>query len=590
MNACAERAGEPALVAGRATALVVWSVWLAMVVGALLIVARDGSNVPSWDDWDMVPTLTGEQPVTLEWLWSQHNEHRVPLPRLFTLALARLTVVDFRVLMVFDVLALASMAAAMLVVAGRLRGRASLTDAFFPLVLLHWGHATNLLWGWQIEYFASVVLSCIALIAIVLRRASTRPTGGFAAGICILLLPLCGATGLVLVPALAAWLAYSAWLHARTSGASRRDACLLMGLAAAALLLVELYFIGWERVPWHPTGHSVHGMLENALRFATIGLGPATRALWPYSGFVTFLVSGLTGALLARVCWREPRERGRAAGLLLFLGAMAALALAIGTRRNGFEPRYVLLAVPAWCCMYFAWSVYGSPRHERAARALFLALAGVVVWPNTRLGESYGQELRSHLAAFERDMAAGVPMHELIHRYGDHLHPHHDIPTEYLPMLRRAGIGAYRLLHEDPPFREVAVALDPIGSGDVEWSDSTATLIGPKPWIEFGLPADVHAAGIRLRYEYHDEEGTLPFVGISWKRSDQVGFPRERSRKYSPTGDRANWERGTWSRRHDPATTMTVWVADPVGQLLITANATPGAFVITELVLLVPKE
>ena len=47
------------------TSLFVWAVWARMLVAALVFVRTYGSNVPSWDEWDMVPTLTGEQPVTL---------------------------------------------------------------------------------------------------------------------------------------------------------------------------------------------------------------------------------------------------------------------------------------------------------------------------------------------------------------------------------------------------------------------------------------------------------------------------------------------------------------------------------------------
>src|SRR5215470_13424327 len=62
--------------------LFVWTIWVLMLGASLAFIWKYGSNVPSWDGWDMVPTLTGEQPITVSWLWSQHNEHRVPLPRL----------------------------------------------------------------------------------------------------------------------------------------------------------------------------------------------------------------------------------------------------------------------------------------------------------------------------------------------------------------------------------------------------------------------------------------------------------------------------------------------------------------------------
>src|SRR3954471_11189852 len=119
----------------RAGAAVAWGAWAVMLAAVICFVARYASNVPSWDDWDMIPTLTRNQPVTWEWLWSQHNEHRVPLPRLIFLGLDRLTVIDMRVTMYFDVLLMAALAAAMIVAAARLRGRSSASDAFFPLAL-----------------------------------------------------------------------------------------------------------------------------------------------------------------------------------------------------------------------------------------------------------------------------------------------------------------------------------------------------------------------------------------------------------------------------------------------------------------------
>lgn len=95
----------------------VWAVCIVMTAATLLFVAHFSSNVPSWDDWDMVPTLTGEQPVTLGWLWSQHNEHRVPLPRLILLGLKGIVGINFRAAMFFDVLALTLLAATMIIIA-----------------------------------------------------------------------------------------------------------------------------------------------------------------------------------------------------------------------------------------------------------------------------------------------------------------------------------------------------------------------------------------------------------------------------------------------------------------------------------------
>jgi hypothetical protein len=570
---------------------IAWGVWATLFAAALFFVAHYASNVPSWDDWDMIPTLTRNQPVTWDWLWSQHNEHRVPVPRLIFLGLNRLTLVDMRVTMYFDVLVMAALAAAMMLTAARLRGRPGAEDAFFPLVLLHWGQAANLLWGWQLQFFASVALACVALLSIV-RAGTTVPVrrAAVTVGVCALLLPLCGANGLGMVPALAAWpLALALLPEDWSGGTNTRDSRVIAALGVGALALTALYFIGWERVPYHPKSQSVYQSLKTSVQFATIGLGPATRNAWPLSGLATLAALGVTTLLLIRV-WRDrPAERARVAGLLCFLAALGSLALGLGLGRNGFETRYVTLALPAWCALYFAWVLYGDRARRWAPAALTLASLAAL-WGNTVFGLDYARELRGQLGGFERDLAAGVPLHQLLHRYGPWLHPHQDMPQRYLPMLKRARVGNYTALQLDPPFRVVPLDLHPVETTQLVWHDSTARVLGPRPALLFRLPGDRVVQGIRLRYRYRSDDGTLPYIGLRWKPGSQAEFAPERFYKYSPTGDRANWERGTWDSIHDSATTLTVWISDTIREVGITPDFRPAVFKIDELSLLVPED
>lgn len=574
---------------GRA-GLVVWAVWLALVAGGLGFVARFGSNVPSWDDWDMVPVLTHEQPVTLEWLWSQHNEHRVPLPRLVFLGLHRLLGVDFRVTMYADVLALGAIAAALTALATRLRGRPAYADVFFPLALLHWGQAANLLWGWQLQFVLSVALASVALLA--LARAGGRRSlalAGFVVGGAALLLPLCGANGVGLAPALALWPLYVAARLPRTPGGRRSGAAVaLAALGGAGLALSALYFVGWERVPYHPRSTGPIATLKTALKFFAIGLGPAVRSVWPLSGLAVVALFALGGFRLLEAWRTRPAERPRGAGLLLFFGAMACLALGLGLGRNGFETRYVTLAVPAWCGLYLTALLYGGPRVGPRMEVALAAAAALALWPNTAFGLAYARDLRDHLAGFERDLAAGTPLPRLVERYGNYLHPHHDIPGEYLPMLRRAGVKGYAALRDGPPLAALPIRLVPAALHQVRWTDSTAHATGDEPWVVFDLGRDVPVAGIRLVYRYRSERSPLPYVGLAWKSGTEPDFAPERFKKYSPTGDRANWERGTWTRIHDSATTVTVWTSDTVRWLRLIPNYAPGELRIGELDLLAP--
>lgn len=364
---------------------------------------------------------------------------------------------------------------------------------------------------------------------------------------------------------------------------------MLVVISAIALLLTAIYFVGWEPVPYHPKSYSVYQSLKTSLQFLTIGLGPAIRDWWPAMGIMTILVFGATVMRLATVWHEQPAERGRAIGLLLFLGAMASLALGLGLGRNGFETRYVTLAVPAWCCAYFVWELYPVPVLRWLPAALGL-VATVSLWPNTRFGVAYAEELRGWLGRFERDLASGVPAHELIHRYGPWLHPHQDIVADYLRLLRDAQVGPYRALRLDGSFRAIPVPLDPIQTEQLEWHDSTARVAGPRPALLFQLPADQYVGGIRLRYQYKSDDGTLPYIGVRWRPSSQTEFAPERFYKYSPTGDRANWERGAWTRLGDSATTLTIWIADTVRQVGITPDFRPATFRIVELSLLVPEK
>src|SRR6516165_4289227 len=63
--------------------LFVWGIWAIMLLAALVLVGKYGSNVPFGDEWcACVGQLTGECPANASWLWKQENEHRLPLPKL----------------------------------------------------------------------------------------------------------------------------------------------------------------------------------------------------------------------------------------------------------------------------------------------------------------------------------------------------------------------------------------------------------------------------------------------------------------------------------------------------------------------------
>src|SRR5262249_34272259 len=91
----------------------------------------------------------GDKPIDLAYLWEQHNEHRIPVPKLIAWALLKVTHFDYRAGMFLNVLCLGLLAMAILLAIKQLRGHFQLSDIFFPIALLHFGHWENLVWSFK---------------------------------------------------------------------------------------------------------------------------------------------------------------------------------------------------------------------------------------------------------------------------------------------------------------------------------------------------------------------------------------------------------------------------------------------------------
>jgi hypothetical protein len=432
----------------------VWLVWASALAIVLGFIARDGRNLPFEEDWLMVAPMTHHEPHLGAWLWSQNSEHRLPLPRLVNLGLLRATG-DFRSTMVFDTLILAAVAAGMIVSARRLRGgRTSLADAFFPLLLLHLGQWDNLVWAWQIQFVLPTVLVCAVLLAI-LARPSSPPSGALAAGaaLAVASLPLAGANGLVLAPPLAAWLVYAWWAGRRTGQATPPGSVAAAG-GVAALVLCGVYFIGYQSSPWNGPSPGLAATLATTGKFIVYGLGPVTAKAWGVFGAVC--AAALVGSLaaLVRALRNEEEDRIRIVGLLAFFAACGLLAAALGWGRAGrvaelgrMSPRYALLAAPLLCAAYFSLLLYGSARLRRWGPAALAVLAALLFPLNTREGLKRREWFGAGMAAFERDLATGVPIDSLARRhYRFLLHWDEPLMAASMRQLRGAGFAPFRHL------------------------------------------------------------------------------------------------------------------------------------------------
>jgi hypothetical protein len=431
-------------------------VWLGQSYWLFQFIGFIGANIPYYDEWEMVPALTRARPITLGWLWSQHNEHRMFLSRLVYIAVVRFGHFDFRSGMYFDAGVLSLLAAACCIVARRVRGSTSYADAFFPLVLLHWGQAQNLDWAFQIAFVMTTAVVLAGLMLMVNPGALNWPAA-FGLGVCTVLLPLMSGAGLALVPALGLCTITSAWVMRRTR--PRRYIAwlpvLLLGLLGIALLIA--YFINYHRPARHPVSPNFAATALATLKILTAGFGSGAAAYWHRgSGLFVLGLSLTTAALLLSRMLPRDRERPRALRLGLFLVGMVGLAGGIGWARVAlfsgapFESRYVTLSVPFLCAIYFCWELAPRWRIGQFIQMTLCLVAALLVVRNHEHGYREAAEAYADRQVVLKDIRSGTPRAEIVKRHCGFLYYVCGDSTlsDRMRMLRDAHAGDFSILKE----------------------------------------------------------------------------------------------------------------------------------------------
>ena len=291
-----------------------------MTLAALGLLWQHGFHVPLYDEYlYIVPVLAGDRQVTLSWLWEFYGDNRTPLAKLVNVALLGATGNSFLAGPWFNVLALSSVALALMVTARQIRGCSRYVDALFPLILLSWSQWENLVWGMNLHFVLGHAILFSVLCLIVKGRSSLPMSMDLLLGVLVALLPACGPSPLAYVPALVVWLVY---LACRNGAAGRIGRAMVLGaFALLASAMVVLYFAGHSRgAASYPldVAASLRGALE-LLSMSLVSQKLAAARPWTLApelwvvlamGLILFIVT--SGLFLLRVAIRQPPERPRA--------------------------------------------------------------------------------------------------------------------------------------------------------------------------------------------------------------------------------------------------------------------------------------
>ncbi|MDB5306135.1 MAG: hypothetical protein JWO38_337 [Gemmataceae bacterium] len=564
----------------------VWTVWAAMLLLALVYVGKFSSRVPFFDDWTLVPVLTGAEPLTPAYLWAPFNEHRVPLPKLVLYALGRLSGFDFRAGMVLNVLLLGGLSFAMLRTVGRMRGCLHFADAFFPLVVLSLAQWECFLIEYALNLVGSTVCAGAFLVLLAGADPHVLPRQAVRMAVCLVLLPLFGASGLVLVPALAVWLAFVGVLHGRAADAAvRRQGRLVLGLVAGALLLSGLYFVGLPPPSPGPRSPTAADTLMRGLQVLGMLFGAAALPGAPLKTVVVPMVLLAGGGVWLAAWRRQPHERVVLLGWLAFLLAMGCLVAAVAHGRSDylgqtpFVPRYATLLLPLGCCVYFLWARYGGVSTAGASRMALMLLAAVMFAPNLQAAFESGRFRRRALRNFEADLACRLPPAFMAERGAGRVFPadQQEDVAGYIRNLRDSHTAAFRCLPEDLPVGVVAVPASAFSLRDMIFSGGVARPVGGDPALTIALPRARFVCAIRLHYAYTNSAGTADYFELSWQNDARAPSEAGRSRilleAHPGAGER----------------TITVWVNERIDCLRMVPTIKMFALKLRAVELLVPE-
>jgi hypothetical protein len=364
------------------------AVWATATALALVATALHGRWLPWSDDFDMVPFVTGDKPITLGWLWEQHNEHRIPLVKLFFVGLGRLSGCDYRWTLATNALLLSFTAGVMLVAARRLRGSSSWTDAMFPVLLLHLGQGT-LVWAFHTQMLLTTFLGGIFIAtAVAAPRGSAWRAAIMVFAAC--LLPLTGSSGLVVAAAAACLLMAEAvgWNSAGSTpmrfarGLEAAGACMIALLAVAYVASLHLTHAATYAGVWQTLVASLDTLTSYA--GGLVNRSPAAWRLATAGAIIGTVALAVRGVLTSTGIVRSQ--------LMILLGYLAALgmvAVAIGHGRGTRDftdlyGHYATLAVGVPVAMGLIWAALPQTRAARVVQAALCVAAIVIAFKHAK--------------------------------------------------------------------------------------------------------------------------------------------------------------------------------------------------------------
>lgn len=503
---------------------------------AVYIAMVSYSSLPYVDGWAEIDVVSGGADLPLsDWLWEQHNEHRLVIPKLFVFADLRL----FRATQVFllaSIFVIQLLHLTLLVwsmrVLGGWRGdlwRTGVGVAAFCLFCpSQW---FNFVLGFQVNFVLLGLFVTLSLIGLLLYWIRSQEKSGSPPATRYLLLSILGAlsatyslaNGNLLWPLLVA-----AALALRL----RRSA--LMSLAITGALSTALYFHHYVSPVAQANAMSFEAAPARFFKFVAVYLGsPWVRASQISAAIVGVAGAGIACVFVVRcIVYLRPKKAFSVQLVLTLLFCIGtSFATALGRLNFGasyaLSPRYQTFALLFWCCLALVLlRSAGEMRHIRRPLLLIQVCLLAVMLRGAYLARYPIREARSHgfqLNAASMALLTGVHDWEQLSYVG--------VKLSYLmsetPYLQQHRLSIYSGEVDSQLGKPLYSVFRPVSpdncAGQLESSAS------------MGGPSALRITGWAWDYQHHQPpsmivattDGTITGLGAvgDWRNFDKVTHP-----------------------------------------------------------------
>lgn len=446
----------------------------AIFAAALGYILRFSVNDPFVDEWDLTQVILGGMTLS-EWTFTRLNEHYFISGNAIWYVTMKASGLDFRAGMFVNLLLHLTASIVLMRSARRIRGWSSLADLAFPAVLLHWGHAYNLLMSYQIV-FGCFTLSAAVMLWVVSTAVAGLEIRTAKRGVtALLVLMINGGMGLAFVPPLVIWIAIlllrrpvaptrtvtdASPVEPDDARAGTRHLLSRIPFAISGLVLALTYtayvLLGSPRVSAAPSeALSLTRVAWCTAQYFGIGTGLwIDGPHWPRNCTIVACIFAVLMIVLTSVTWRRC-DGGRGAGFLFFLTGHFAVAIGIAVSRGGgLAERYVTISAVGVASALLAMLVLWDGRFTRR---LLVAVAILSVASNFAPGESFGHRHRSLYRNFDKDLQAGMPIGFLRDKYQSRLR----VGENLEPAIERLKVHHVRQFDyaiPTPPMNELPIA------------------------------------------------------------------------------------------------------------------------------------